>query len=102
MIVKVEILTIPMFFNTYMKLACCAVAVLIPLSKIIILFFMNKSYESSYQYLGILYLGSLFSSFAGFYGTGYISAKDTKNAMKTTIVGAVYQFNCKFIINTCN
>ena len=25
----------------------------------------------------------------GFYGTGYISAKDTKNAMKTTIVGAV-------------
>ena len=76
-------------FNTYMKLACCAVAVLIPLSKIIILFFMNKSYASSYQYLGILYLGSLFSSFAGFYGTGYISAKDTKNAMKTTIVGAV-------------
>lgn len=76
-------------FNTYMKLACCAVAVLIPLSKIIILFFMDKSYASSYQYVGILYLGSLFSSFAGFYGTGYISAKDTKNAMKTTIVGAI-------------
>ena len=36
-------------FNTYMKLACCAVAVLIPLSKIIILFFMNKSDASSDQ-----------------------------------------------------
>lgn len=79
-------------FNHYMKLACCAVAVLIPLSKLIIIFCMNESYLDSYQYVGLLYLGSLFSSFSGFYGTGYISAKDTKNAMKTTIVGAVVNF----------
>lgn len=79
-------------FNTYMKIACCVVVILIPLSKIVILFFMNESYASSYQYVGILYLGSLFSSFAGFYGTGYISAKDTKNAMKTTVVGAIVNF----------
>lgn len=75
-------------FNNYMKLSCCAVLVLIPLSKLIIILFMNESYLSAYKYLGVLYLGSLFSSFSGFYGTGYISAKDTKNAMMTTIVGA--------------
>lgn len=79
-------------FNHYMKLACCSVAVLIPISKLIIIFYMDISYLDSYQYVGLLYLGSLFSSFSGFYGTGYISAKDTKNAMKTTIVGAVVNF----------
>lgn len=76
-------------FNNYMKLACCAVTLLIPLSKLIIVFFMDQSYSDSYNYVGLLYLGSLFSSFSGFYGTGYISSKDTKEAMKTTIVGAV-------------
>lgn len=76
-------------FNTYMKLALCVVLVLIPLSKWVIITFINASYQSGYIYLGLLYLGAIFSSFSGFYGTGYISAKDTKNAMKTTFIGAV-------------
>lgn len=79
-------------FNHYMRLACCAVAVLIPLSKLLIMYCMDRSYMDSFQYVGLLYLGSLFSSFSGFYGTGYISAKDTKGAMKTTIIGAVINF----------
>lgn len=76
-------------FNVYMQLAFCAVFMLIPFSKLVIVYVMDKSYLSAYQYIGVLYLGSLFSSFSGFYGTGYISAKDTKNAMSTTMVGAI-------------
>lgn len=85
-------------FNNYMQLACCIVMVLIPLSKFIIIFFMSKSYLDAYRYVGILYLGSLFSSFSGFYGTGYISAKDTKNAMKTTLVGAIINFVINLVL----
>ena len=79
-------------FNYYMKLACCAVAVLIPLSKLLIIYCMDQSYMDSFQYVGLLYIGSLFSSFSGFYGIGYISAKNTKGAMETTIIGAVINF----------
>lgn len=85
-------------FNSYMKVACCIVAILIPLSKVVIVLFMDESYLSSYKYVGILYLGAIFSSFSSFYGTGYISAKDTKNAMKTTIVGAIVNFLINLIL----
>ena len=53
---------------------------------------MNTEFKEAYMYLGILMLGSLFSSFSSFYGTGYVSAKDTKNATLTTTIGAVV--NC--------
>lgn len=76
-------------FNIYMRLSLCSVLILIPLSKWIIIHFMDVSYQSGYIYIGILYLGSIFSSFSGFFGTGYISAKDTKSAMITTMIGAI-------------
>lgn len=75
-------------FRTYMKIACSAVLLLIPFTKFVIVHFMNESYLSAYQYVGLLYIGTLFSSFSGFFGTGYISAKDTRHAMTTTMIGA--------------
>lgn len=85
-------------FNHYVRLSCCAVAILIPLSKLVILYCMDKSYMYSFQYVGLLYLASLFSSFSSFYGTGYISAKNTKGAMQTTIIGAVINFVFNFML----
>lgn len=82
-------------FNAYMRLSICIILVLIPSTKLFINLFMSESYKTSYQYVSILYLGSLFSSFSSFYGTGYISAKDSKNATITTTIGAL--INC--IIN---
>ncbi len=51
--------------------------------------FMSTEYKEAYIYIGILIIGALFCSFSSFYGTGYISAKDTKNATFTTLIGAV-------------
>ena len=79
-------------FGVYLRLGFCMVLVLIPVSKLYILLFMNTEFKEAYMYLGILMLGSLFSSFSSFYGTGYVSAKDTKNATLTTTIGAVV--NC--------
>lgn len=76
-------------FNTYMKLSFCLIILLIPLTKVFINLFMSESYKISYEYVSILYLASLFSSFSSFYGTGYISAKDPKNATITTTIGAI-------------
>lgn len=82
-------------FNIYMKLSSSLIIVFIPLTKVFINLFMSDSYKISYQYVSILYLGSLFHSFSNFYGTGYISAKDPKNATITSTIGAA--INC--IIN---
>jgi O-antigen/teichoic acid export membrane protein len=75
-------------FNVYVRLAGSLVLVLVPFSKLFIALFMNESYVEGYRYTGVLYLGALFSSFSAFYGTGYISSKDTKSAMYTTFLGA--------------
>lgn len=79
-------------FNMYMRFGFCMVLLLIPISKIFIQFFMSKEYTEAYIYIGILIIGALFCSFSSFYGTGYITAKDTKNATFTTLIGAV--INC--------
>lgn len=76
-------------FNFYMRFGFCMVLILIPTSKIFIQFFMSTEYKEAYIYIGILIIGALFCSFSSFYGTGYISAKDTKNATFTTLIGAV-------------
>lgn len=79
-------------FGVYLRLGFCMILLLIPISKIYIMLFMNAEFKEAYNYLGILMLGSLFSSFSSFYGTGYVSAKDTKNATLTTTIGALV--NC--------
>lgn len=79
-------------YSVYLRLGFCMVLLFIPVSKIYILLFMSKDYKEAYIYLGVLMLGSLFSAFSSFYGTGYVSAKDTKNASLTTAIGAVV--NC--------
>ncbi len=76
-------------FNIYMKLSVSVVAMLIPFSKLFIVWFMSEDYKVGFMYVGVLYISSLFSSFSGFYGIGYISSKDTRRAMETTVIGAV-------------
>ena len=75
-------------FNLYVRLTGCLVLMLVPFSKLFITLFMSESYTEGYRYTGVLYLGAMFSSFSAFYGTGYISSKDTKSAMYTTFLGA--------------
>ena len=83
-------------FHKYMVLLACAILCLIPLSKIYVLKFMEVSYRTAYYYVGILFIGSIFSAFSEFYGTAYISAKETKQAMITTSIGAAINVAINF------
>ncbi len=76
-------------FRMYVLVSMSLVLVLIPFSKLFITWFMDESYKEGFMYVGVLYIASIFSSFSGFYGIGYISSKDTKRAMTTTIIGAL-------------
>ena len=76
-------------FNVYARFSVGIILCLIPFSKWFIMRFMNESYKASYVYVGVLFLSTLFYSFSNFYGTGYISAMDTKKAFSSTGVGAI-------------
>lgn len=75
-------------FNVYAKLLLSGIIVLLPVTKFIIVYFMDHSYEGAYLYVGPLYLSSVFNAFAAFYGTGYLSTKKTSGALVTTLWGA--------------
>ena len=73
---------------------------LVPVTKLFILFIMSEEYKISAIYTSFLYMGTVFQSFASFYGVGYLRGKDTKQASLTSIYGAVASavFNI-FLIN---
>lgn len=79
-------------FYYYSNFLLSTTLILIPLSKLVILCFMNPSYSISSRYISFLLLGTAFSSFSSFYGTGYLSSKKTIGAFFTTILGAVINF----------
>ncbi len=86
-------------FNQLSTLLLTITLILIPMTKYVVLWFMDESYSQAYQYSGFLYIAIVFFVFAGFYGTEYVSNKHSKSAMVTTIVAAIINvvFNVIFI-----
>lgn len=76
-------------FRKYYKLALSFLWVLIPITKIVILLIMNKSYKSACDFVSFYYLGTVFQSFASFYGVGYLRSTKTGKAFATSIYGAI-------------
>lgn len=76
-------------FNIFMRLQFSFVFILLPLIKYFIKFFIDESFIEAVEYIPFLLIGAVFQAFANFYGTGFLSSKDTKGAFSTTIVAAV-------------
>ena len=88
-------------FNIYMTILLSGIIALLPITKFIIIYFMDQSYQEASLFVGLLYLSSVFNAFAGFYGTGYLSTKKTAGALTTTIWGASVNIILTFaLINT--
>ena len=54
-------------FNIYFKVLLAGIIALLPITKFIIVYFMDSSYHDAYLFVGLLYLSSVFNAFAGFY-----------------------------------
>ena len=76
------------FKNLY-RLSFSLLFLLVPLTKLAIIFVMESSYKVAAYYVSFLYLGTVFQSFSSFYGVGYLRGKNTKNASTTSIYGAI-------------
>lgn len=76
-------------FDIFMRMQFSFLFLLLPLIYLYITFFVNKSYVSTINYIPFLLIGTIFKAFALFYGSGYISAKDTKYYFITTLMAAI-------------
>ena len=76
-------------FNVLAMFLFSMLLFLLPLTKIAIYYVVGNEYSDSWRYTPFLYYGAVFSVFAYFYGTNYISAKKTKEAFWTTLYSAI-------------
>ena len=51
--------------------------------------FLEQSYHQAWRYIPFLFMAAIFSSLAGFLGTNYVVAQETKGAFKTALTAAV-------------
>lgn len=75
-------------FKIYMKIQFSILLILLPMTKLAMNFMVNKDFHIAWAYIPFLYISSIFSSFSSFYGTGYLSSKETKGAFTTSVAGA--------------
>lgn len=76
-------------FNRYFVLEMSVVILLIPITKLFVVYFVSEDFIDSWQYIPMLLVGVAFATFSAFFGTGYLSAKKTVGAFSTTIYGAI-------------
>ena len=76
-------------FNSYVRIIFGGVLLLLPASKLVVDILVDAKFAESSYYLGPLFLSSSFNALAVFYGTGYLSTRQTIGAFTTSLVGAV-------------
>ncbi|MCH3965039.1 MAG: oligosaccharide flippase family protein [Clostridium sp.] len=76
-------------FNVLMTFQFTAVIGLLAFTKFIMHLMVNVKFESAWMFVPFLYIGTIFNSFSLFYGTGYLSSKDTIGAFYTSVIGGV-------------
>lgn len=76
-------------FRKYYRFVFSFLWCLIPLTKIVIILIMSEAYKSACNYVAFYYLGTVFQSFASFYGVGYLRSMKTGKAFSTSVFGAI-------------
>lgn len=85
-------------FNVLMALEFTSVIGLLAFTKFIMSFMVNAKFEAAWIFVPFLYIGTIFNSFSSFYGTGYLSSKDTIGAFYTSIIGGIVNIVINIIL----
>jgi len=85
-------------FNLLMNLEFTAVIGLLAFTKFIMKFMVNVKFESAWMFIPFLYMGTIFNAFSSFYGTGYLSSKDTIGAFYTSVIGGIVNVIMNFAL----
>ncbi len=76
-------------FKKYAVISLSILIPLIPFTKVFIYLVMGQNYKSACNYVSFYYLGTVYQSFASFYGVGYLKNKKTSKAFATSVYAAI-------------
>ena len=85
-------------YRSYSSLNILVVSVLICLTRIIASFLFLKDFYQGWEYVPILLVAYLFYAMAGFLGTIYTAAKQTKMVFISTVISALTNIVLNFIM----
>ena len=82
------------YFTFFFTVIIIAIAATKPLFRIAI----KSTYYDAWKLMPLMYMAIGFQALASFYGSGYLSSKDTRGALTTTIFGVVVSITSNFIL----
>ncbi len=85
-------------YRNYMSIMFIAASVLIVGSKMLTKILMADSYYSSWEFVPILVIAMIFSSFSSFFGSVYFMEKKSVLSMLTALCGAVVNVILNFLL----
>ena len=74
-------------FNRFFIFEIIVLIIITIAIKPLVKFIIAPNYFESWQYIPVLLIGVVFSSFSAFYGTAYLCSKNTKGIFTTTLIG---------------
>lgn len=85
-------------YNKLFILQLTIIFVLLSLTKPIMRFMISTTFSAAWIYVPFLYIGAVFSNLSSFFGTGYMSSKETSGAFSTSIAGSAVNVVLNFIL----
>lgn len=85
-------------FEKYIRVLFTLSIIIVASNKLLLHYIVSKEFFEAWQYTPILLLSIIFSSMAGFYGTGYLSSKKTKGAFTSSVFGGLTTVAFSFIL----
>jgi len=85
-------------FDAYMRVQFCVILLLLPITPFAFNLIIDAKFSEAWQYIPFLYIGTVFSAFSVFYGTGYLSSRETMGAFTTTLIGSIINLVLMFLL----
>lgn len=84
-------------YKFFLEIILIGTAGAILIQKYYFIRFVDASYIEVVNYVPIVMLSTVFSSFSSFWGAGYLAFKKTKDSFKTTLLGAIINIVLCFV-----
>lgn len=82
------------YFTFFFTVIIVAIAITKPLFRVAI----KSTYYDAWKLMPLMYMAIGFQALSSFYGSGYLSSKDTRGALTTTIFGVAVSISSNFIL----
>lgn len=85
-------------FSIYSMILIVGAGIFIMLLKVIFRYLFDPSYFQAWEVVPFLFIGTVFSAFAGFIGQAYIGLKKTSGVIRTSSIAGIISITLSFVL----